>query len=271
MSATTGRPAVAVLLPATAERDPSSPSSARGGFDADPVVRRRASWPRCWPRAATSPSASSTSRARPIGGRLDAPPRRPGATSRRCSSSTPRPRPARHHGARPRGRRVPDPPLLRRVDPLADRGDVHPLRRRRRRQRPRPPGRRSSRPTGAQRGQLIAVFNPKGGVGKTTIATNLAADARGSAAQRVLLVDADTVTGHVADLARHGRRADGRRRVARRARRRAGRSRSTSRRRPTRPACKVLPLSSSPIHTEVLDPDAGRHGAHRRPPRPSTS
>ena len=47
-----------------------------------------------------------------------------------------------------------------------------------------------------RRGQLIAVFNPKGGVGKTTIALNLAAvlTARG---QRVLMIDADTVTGHV--------------------------------------------------------------------------
>jgi pilus assembly protein CpaE len=47
------------------------------------------------------------------------------------------------------------------------------------------------------RGQLVVVFNPKGGVGKTMISTNLAAAlvARG---QRVLLVDADTVTGHVA-------------------------------------------------------------------------
>jgi pilus assembly protein CpaE len=46
------------------------------------------------------------------------------------------------------------------------------------------------------RASLVAVFNPKGGVGKTTVATNLAAalQARG---QRVLLVDADTVTGHV--------------------------------------------------------------------------
>ena len=46
------------------------------------------------------------------------------------------------------------------------------------------------------RGQMLLVFNPKGGVGKTMIATNLAAAlvARG---QRVLLVDADTVTGHV--------------------------------------------------------------------------
>ena len=46
------------------------------------------------------------------------------------------------------------------------------------------------------RGQLLLVFNPKGGVGKTMVSTNLAAAlvARG---QRVLLVDADTVTGHV--------------------------------------------------------------------------
>ena len=46
------------------------------------------------------------------------------------------------------------------------------------------------------KGQMLLVFNPKGGVGKTMIATNLAAAlvARG---QRVLLVDADTVTGHV--------------------------------------------------------------------------
>ena len=47
------------------------------------------------------------------------------------------------------------------------------------------------------RASLIAVFNPKGGVGKTTVATNLAAALQLHKDQRVLLVDADTVTGHV--------------------------------------------------------------------------
>jgi len=44
---------------------------------------------------------------------------------------------------------------------------------------------------------VFAVFNPKGGVGKTTIATNLAAVLQLRRHMRVLLVDADTVTGHV--------------------------------------------------------------------------
>jgi pilus assembly protein CpaE len=47
-----------------------------------------------------------------------------------------------------------------------------------------------------RRGKVVAVFNPKGGVGKTMVATNLAA-ALTSKGQRVLLLDADTVTGHV--------------------------------------------------------------------------
>jgi pilus assembly protein CpaE len=44
---------------------------------------------------------------------------------------------------------------------------------------------------------VFAVFNPKGGVGKTTIATNLAAVLQLRKGMDVLLIDADTVTGHV--------------------------------------------------------------------------
>jgi pilus assembly protein CpaE len=44
---------------------------------------------------------------------------------------------------------------------------------------------------------IITVFNPKGGVGKTTIATNLASVLQTRRGHNVLLVDADTVTGHV--------------------------------------------------------------------------
>jgi pilus assembly protein CpaE len=44
---------------------------------------------------------------------------------------------------------------------------------------------------------VFAIFNPKGGVGKTTIATNLAAVLQIRKQMNVLLLDGDTVTGHV--------------------------------------------------------------------------
>jgi pilus assembly protein CpaE len=49
----------------------------------------------------------------------------------------------------------------------------------------------------AGRASTIAVFNPKGGVGKTTVATNLASALQTRKGKAVLLIDADTVTGHV--------------------------------------------------------------------------
>jgi pilus assembly protein CpaE len=53
-------------------------------------------------------------------------------------------------------------------------------------------------PADSRRGQIVIVFNPKGGVGKTTIAVNVAAFLQVRKEQRVLIVDCDTVTGHVA-------------------------------------------------------------------------
>jgi Flp pilus assembly CpaE family ATPase len=50
-----------------------------------------------------------------------------------------------------------------------------------------------------KRASIVVIFNPKGGVGKTTISINLATTLQVRRDQRVLLVDADTVTGHIAN------------------------------------------------------------------------
>ena len=105
----------------------------------------------------------------------------------------------------------------------------------------------------SRRGQLVAVFNPKGGVGKTMIAVNLAAalSARG---KRVILVDADTVTGHISGSL--GMEAVGTVVDAWRDELDGGPTLSFDEMASAHQSgLKVLPLSSSPIHTEILEPE----------------
>jgi len=50
----------------------------------------------------------------------------------------------------------------------------------------------------SKRATIVSIFNPKGGVGKTTTALNLAAALQVRMGLKVMLLDADTVTGHIA-------------------------------------------------------------------------
>jgi pilus assembly protein CpaE len=50
----------------------------------------------------------------------------------------------------------------------------------------------------SKRATIVSIFNPKGGVGKTTTALNLAATLQVRMGLKVMLLDADTVTGHIA-------------------------------------------------------------------------
>ena len=109
----------------------------------------------------------------------------------------------------------------------------------------------------ARRGQVVAVFNPKGGVGKTMVSVNLAAGltARG---KRVLLVDADSVTGHIPSslgMDGVGTVAD-----AWRDELEGGPVLSFDEQASAHPSgLRVLALSASPIHTEILEPERVAH------------
>ncbi len=106
----------------------------------------------------------------------------------------------------------------------------------------------------ASRATIIAVFNPKGGVGKTTIATNLASVLQTRRGHKVLLVDADTVTGHVAtSLGIDGVRtlSDSWRDQAE-----GGPRESLDDIASAHPSgMRVAALTSSPLDTDILEPD----------------
>ncbi len=106
----------------------------------------------------------------------------------------------------------------------------------------------------ANLGTVLVVFNPKGGVGKTTVATNLAAAIQARGDQQVLLVDADTVTGHILvslGLETAPTLADAWRDEAE-----GGPTQTlTDLAAPHTSGMRVMALTGSPIHVDVLAPD----------------
>jgi MinD-like ATPase involved in chromosome partitioning or flagellar assembly len=106
---------------------------------------------------------------------------------------------------------------------------------------------------GAPLGRAIIVFNPKGGVGKTTVSINLGAMLQLRKHRRVLLIDCDTVTGHIATSLGLGRIRT--LSEAWLANDKTGQSESIEQIAAHHSSgVDVLVLSSTPFHTEVLVP-----------------
>jgi pilus assembly protein CpaE len=106
----------------------------------------------------------------------------------------------------------------------------------------------------SSRATIVAVFNPKGGVGKTTIATNLASVLQTRRGNDVLLIDADTVTGHVTTSLG----IDGVRTLADSWRDQldGGPRESLPEIASAHPSgMRVAALTSSPLDTDILDPE----------------
>jgi MinD-like ATPase involved in chromosome partitioning or flagellar assembly len=103
-------------------------------------------------------------------------------------------------------------------------------------------------------GRIVIVFNPKGGVGKTTISINLGAVLQVRKSQRVLIVDCDTITGHVASSLGMERLRTLSQAWTEQLTTGASNDDLSQIAAVHGSGISVLVLSSSPLHTEILDP-----------------
>ena len=170
----------------------------------------------------------------------------------------------RRHGRRQR--RVLHPALLRRVAPLARRGDVHPLGHRRRRLRPDHPGRLDGD------GRLVAPARPS-----SRSSTRRAASARRRSPRTSPSPSSSTGPEGPArrrrhgdrprhDVARHRARPDRRRQLARRGRRRLAET-LIDLATPHPSGMRSSSLTTSPLNTEILEPSRVADAITASPPR----